>query len=284
MSTLLDNLEKIIDKEKKKKESLDQYYSFAIVKGDNQIQDEDDGISTENSTDTSDSTNERSLSESDSDDYHNNQDSDSKSSSDMDDRRNDQRLKRQFDDNSMKNNKRRLNRQACISGKLAKLTVDTTSEIGGEMSSEQLKKTLNWINIKRGFEKLMLHQKLQEDKKLFEGSTSDNIIEGGLILLKYEYERSDVHIVCLGISQIIFNSEIYRKPAYRETNKDMSPLTRTLLLFPVVAYVHYSLVCFWRLDLLCTTDSHKSCILWLDSSSGYHHNQNPPLHLRHIIR
>jgi Ulp1 family protease len=93
-------------------------------------------------------------------------------------------------------------------------------------------------------------------------------------------QKEDVHILnlqtvtLLGLSTTAESSKNYL-PISR-TNKYKSiinPLAKKLYMVPIHAGGHFSLLIFWRLDLLYTDESKKACILWFDSIHDFHYKK-----------
>lgn len=156
--------------------------------------------------------------------------------------------------------------------------IDSNDVMNDMASVVQLKNAPYWEALKKDYTKLRDKNLLGPLKdKHFNGKINDTMIATSTRLLKYTYDRSDVYICCINLVLTVADQQPYHYPAVSNRSPcrlNMRPLTKKILLFPLHGNDHYSLVCFWRLDLLLTKSSDESCILWLDSHNNYHYNGN----------
>jgi hypothetical protein len=111
------------------------------------------------------------------------------------------------------------------------------------------------------------------------GKVNDNCVLTGTYLMEALYsstlekEKKDCYILNLNIVQGLIDKEVYTPIARtkRKLSKNIdNPLDKKLYMVPMVGNGHFSLLCFWRLDLLYTDKATKACILWLDPLNNSH--------------
>lgn len=139
----------------------------------------------------------------------------------------------------------------------------TTTELL-EIPFEQIQKLTYWAELKKALQRIYASE-LKCNTKEF---VNDIALDTGIYLLQNATNnlKNDIYIVLWQEVQLIIDQTMYVQCNYKRT---YNFLKTKLLMFPIHGDNHFSLLCFWRLDLLFTTKS-PTCILWLDSINDLH--------------
>jgi hypothetical protein len=140
-----------------------------------------------------------------------------------------------------------------------------------EITFEEIQSMPYWSNVRNQL------QQLYSSNIRSSGCVNDTLVETGICLLTCANLSSYVKIVPLSTVQSTidqkngFESVVKTSRGNKSTYKSTNFLETKLAMFPIYGLGHFSLLCFWRLDLLLTTNS-PACILWLDSLNDSHSN------------
>jgi hypothetical protein len=142
----------------------------------------------------------------------------------------------------------------------------TTTELL-EIPFEEIQKLTYWAKLKKELQGIYASEIKCGDKAF----VNDIALDTGIYLLQNAYNlKNDIHIIHWQEVQPIIDQPAYGQCKQKRTHNF---LNTKLLLFPIHGDKHFSVLCFWRLDLLFTTNS-PTCILWLDSINDLHAESN----------
>ncbi len=142
----------------------------------------------------------------------------------------------------------------------------TTTELL-EIPFEEIQKLTYWAKLKKELQGIYASEIKCGDKAF----VNDIALDTGIYLLQNANNlKNDIHIIHWQEVVPIIDQPAYGQCKQKHTHNF---LNTKLLLFPIHGGNHFSVLCFWRLDLLFTTNS-PTCILWLDSMNNLHAESN----------
>jgi hypothetical protein len=181
---------------------------------------------------------------------------------------------RKMDSNTKLLKKRQMKKSKSIS---VSNDISVSDDVMNNMASViQLKNATYWEVLKQDYIKFRDTSLLGSRKHVyFNGMINDTIIATSTRLLNYTNDESDIYLCSIQLVQTVVDQRPYNYPATTSLlSFSIRPLTKKIILFPLHGHSHFSLLCFWRLDLLLEDSSNESCILWLDSCNNYHQRNN----------